>query len=251
MGHLVPISVKCRNIKKCLISCFWYGLCSVSLASFQAHKQRMYSFLTCQCQKYNSFCATCTVLNLSCCWSFVTSLPFASVTNMTYDILPLHQWNVHSTFAWLIDRSMCAVTFMNRKLCARFIPTRTQISISSVKFACNFPRICRFTSVQYVSGSLALFPSRIAVTTVSVFPAHPCCPVNWEIVGEAKADVARNDKFSVKKKKKPSHTHQWTRWYFKKNPVGFCCVQNDTNVESILGLEVACRWQQRVLNFLL
>jgi hypothetical protein len=60
-------------------------------------------------------------------------------------------------------------------------------------------------SVQYVSGSLTLFPSRIALTTVSVVPAHLCCPVNWEIVGEFKADVARYDKFSAKAIN-PSHT---------------------------------------------
>jgi len=160
IGHLVPISIKCRNIKKCPISCFWYGLCWVSLASFQPHNKRIYSSLPCQCQNYLSVCAACTVLNLSCCWSSVTSLPLASVTNMTYDILPLLQWNMHSTFTWLIDRSMCAVTFMNRKLCARFIPTTTQISISSVTSARNFPRVCRCMSVQYVSGSVTLFPSK-------------------------------------------------------------------------------------------
>lgn len=87
---------------------------------------------------------------------------------------------------------------MNRKPCARFIPTKTQISISSVTSACNFPRICRCMSVQYVSGSVTLFPSKVAFTTVSVVPAHLWCPVNWEMVKEAKADVARYDKFSSK-----------------------------------------------------
>ena len=205
IGYLVPSSIKCCNIKKCPISCCWYGICSFSLTSFQPHNQKIFSSLSCRCQKSFSVCATCTVLNLSSCWSCVTSLPFASVTNMTYDVLPLHQWNMHSTFAWLIDRSMCAVTFMNRKLCARLSPTTTQISISSLTSACNFPRVCSFMSVQYVSGSLTLFPSKITFTTVSVVPAHLCCPVNWEIVGEAKADVARYDKFSAKTIN-PSHT---------------------------------------------
>ena len=50
-------------------------------------------------------------------------------------------------------------------------------------FHCNFPRLCRSMSVQYVSGSLTFFPSKIAFTTVSVVPAHLCCPVNWEIAG--------------------------------------------------------------------
>jgi hypothetical protein len=157
IGHLVEFSVNSRNIKKWQFFCFWSGLYSVSLASFQPHNQTIYSSLPCQCQKYHWVFATCTVLNLSCCWSSVTSLLFASVTNMTYDTLPLHQWNMHFTFVWLIDRSMCAVTFMSRKLCARFIPTTSQISISSVTSACNFPRIYRFMSVQYVSGSVTCF----------------------------------------------------------------------------------------------
>ena len=60
-------------------------------------------------------------------------------------------------------------------------------------------------SVQYVSGSLTSFPSKMPFTTVSVVPVHLCCPVNWEIVGEAKTDVARYDKFSAKAIN-PNHT---------------------------------------------
>lgn len=193
------------------------------------------------------FALHASLLNLSCCWTCVTSLPFESVTNMTYDILPLHQWNMHSTFAWLIDKSMCAVTFMDRNLCARFIPSTTQISISSVTSACNFPRLCRFMSVQYVSGSLILFPSQIAFTTVSVVPAHLCCPVNWEIVGEAKADFVRYDTFSAKTIN-PSHAS--VNEVILKKSVGFCCVQSDINAESTSGLKQHADGSSRILNFL-
>jgi hypothetical protein len=37
---------------------------------------------------------------------------------------------------------------------------------------------------------------------------------------------------------------------FKKNRVGFCCVQSDINAESTLRLQAACRWQQRFFLFL-
>jgi hypothetical protein len=60
-------------------------------------------------------------------------------------------------------------------------------------------------SVQYVSGSLALFLSRLAFTTVSVVPAHLCCSVNCEIVGEAKADIARYGQIFGKNNKPKSH----------------------------------------------
>jgi len=58
--------------------------------------------------------------------------------------------------------------------------------------------------------------------------------VNWEIVGESKADLARYDKFSAKTIN-PSHTSV-NEAILKKSRVGFCCVQSDINAESTLGL---------------
>lgn len=155
-------NTKLQITKKLEMCWCWRRLYLPSWCLFRLHNQSVCTTLLCPAIAKNStrFLLYLSVQSLSCCWSQLTTLPFAGVTNMTYDNLSLHQWNYALRGAlpdWQLN--VCSQFYELKCVCWIYLyPNRDQYFC--VAFAYNFSRVCLLLTTC-IAEIIRLLPHKI------------------------------------------------------------------------------------------